>query len=343
MGASYDKGLILYRQRRWRDAAEYFRQELAANPGTRRASSAHAMLALSLVHDRKIEAGHEEAKIAIATDPQAPFPHYAMAHVILARARAAAAKWTLRQRQRPAAEVLRAARDAVNEAVRLQPWSPDFLELKSRLEFDLGNRKASLDALKAGLAIDPRHIGCLHMRTFMLNHTGSLDDAMAELDRALETDPNDVRLHRQRSWMLLQKGDHRAARVSFQAALHLDPNDRRTQIGLQHAKAARIPPYRWMLQLLLWSHLLSNRSALMLAVFAAAFMIGAYRDMLRVELGTAFLLAFIQFWLTLALARLLVPPIRTVQGLLIEYRDRLRAPQAPQAPRDDDEELRTTR
>ena len=76
MGIAYERGNLLYGQKRYAMAADEFRKELATDPNN---ASAMSMLALSLVFDGKREQGLEQARAAVTADPERAFCHYALA------------------------------------------------------------------------------------------------------------------------------------------------------------------------------------------------------------------------------------------------------------------------
>jgi len=80
VGYAYQRGMLLYNQKRYAMAADEFRKELAQNPNS---ALSMAMLALSLVYDRKPNEALTSAQAAIAADPERAFVHYALASVVI--------------------------------------------------------------------------------------------------------------------------------------------------------------------------------------------------------------------------------------------------------------------
>jgi tetratricopeptide (TPR) repeat protein len=287
MGAPYERGLLLFRQERWRQAAEEFRAELAALP---QSVSAHAMLALALVNEKQIEPAFAAAAEAIRLAPQYAFAHYAMAHVLLRRP-SRQRRWWPRLRlsfwlmidAEDAHQRMSASKAAVLEAIRLDPSAPDYFELLAVLEAGLGRWKPALQAAERGLAINPSHLGCANQRVHILNHLGRSDDAREQVDRTLMLDPEYATTHRRRGWLLLQHGQVDEARRHFEDALRLNPNDADAKKGLTNARAARFAPIRWFTQFGLWTNLAVNRPMLVIICILAGLSFGIYRDALHVN------------------------------------------------------------
>src|SRR5437879_1644509 len=118
---AYQRGLVLYHQKRYALAGEEFRKELAANPQN---AWAMAMLGLSLTYDGKGVEGIEQTKHAVAAEPECGFVYYARACALLGPPRGVPiGKWRAYRRR------VREARVPAMEALRLEPRNPDFLAL----------------------------------------------------------------------------------------------------------------------------------------------------------------------------------------------------------------------
>ena len=72
----WQRATLLFHHQRWDLAATELRAVLTAMPVH---ASAHALLALTLVHQDQIAEAETEAQQAIACDPQLPFAHQVMA------------------------------------------------------------------------------------------------------------------------------------------------------------------------------------------------------------------------------------------------------------------------
>src|SRR5579862_8027442 len=82
MGVAYQRGVLLYKQKRYAMAADEFRKDLSETPSS---SLAMSMLALSLTYDDKKDSAIPIAESAIAADPERAFCHYALACTIIGR------------------------------------------------------------------------------------------------------------------------------------------------------------------------------------------------------------------------------------------------------------------
>jgi tetratricopeptide (TPR) repeat protein len=280
MHPAYQKGMVLYRQQRYRQAVEQFREALAASPG---AAPAHAMLALSLLNDKQIEPAYNEAAEALRLSPTYAFGHYAMAYVLLSRPtrrKMRSFRFTLfpsgqldERRRR-----VFAARKSVKRALQVDPYNPDFLEFLAHLEGSLGRWQLSLEAADRGLASNARHVPCANRRAMALHQLGRTDQAKAEIDRALTIDPEHAITHRNRGWVLLQAGDYVAARDHFSESLRVNPLNRSAKVGLSNARACAFPPYRWLVRFVLWSNLAAMRPYLAIAMGASGVTAACLRD-----------------------------------------------------------------
>lgn len=80
----YDKGVILYQQRRFDLAEAEFRKALSENP---QAPYSHAMLAAALSAQGHSERAVKEAQLAIKLDPEIAYSHYILSLSQLATGR----------------------------------------------------------------------------------------------------------------------------------------------------------------------------------------------------------------------------------------------------------------
>src|SRR4051812_20270102 len=193
MGVAYQKGMLLFRQRRWRGAIEQFQAELATDPTS---AGTFSMLALAFVNDQQIEPAFAAARESIQLNPQHAQGHWAMAHVLLRRREKL--RWFQYNsggRQGEQRRRLTAAKAALLEAIRLHPYDANFYELLAAIEGDLRQWQASLEAVERGLAVNPQHVGCANRRALLLNHLGRVGEARSEIDRALRIDPEHALTH----------------------------------------------------------------------------------------------------------------------------------------------------
>ena len=253
MGKSYEKGLVLFRQRRYRQAMEQFQAELAEQPNSLCCMS---MLGLSLLNDKQIDAAHAEVSEAIRIRPQYAFAFYAMAYVQMQKPTRKKRVFQLMLSNSPQEELRRRyklALKSIDQAIALAPRNPDFFALRASLLGAMRYWRAALAAAEVGLQIDPNHIDCANQRAAALRKLGKVHEAESETKRSLTIDPEHPFTHRTRGWLMLHYGKPAQAVRHFTEALRIDPLNRNAKKGLFHAKLANhLPGYRWLLQGLMW-------------------------------------------------------------------------------------------
>jgi tetratricopeptide (TPR) repeat protein len=238
MGIAYQRGMLLYDQKRYAMAADEFRKELAQFPSS---ANAIAMLALSLTYDRKQTEGIEIAKSAVAASPQNAFTHYALACAIVGpglrfgglksfRLFGASARIFAYRRR------LRKAKAPAMEALRLQPRNPDFLALMSGIELDLKHPREALQWANQGLAVMATHVRCNSLRGRALARLGRHYEAREAAKTALSLAPENAATHASSGWTHLQTGDAQTAVQHFSESVRLNPTDPNVHQGLAAAK-----------------------------------------------------------------------------------------------------------
>ncbi len=240
MGIPYQRGMLLYNQKRYGMAADEFRKELAVNP---QSALAMGMLALSLNYDRKPAEAMGPARDAIACDPDRGFVHYVMACVMIGPP----IRWTemkvfggirIMGRLWPYRRRLRKAKKPAMEAIRLDPHNVDFLALMSAIELDLRHYRQCLEWAEKGLAIRPNHVRCTNLRARALAKLGRANEARQTVQGALALDPESASTHYHGGWTHLQTGDPAKAVEHFRESVRLNPNDQSAHNGLKAAQKA---------------------------------------------------------------------------------------------------------
>lgn len=208
MGVAYQRGMVLYHQRRFAMAVEEFRRELQEVPAN---AWAHGMLAFCLAGDQKFDEAIASAQRGIEAAPQLPFAHYALATAVVRK------PWQrpmrlFRLSSRSAdrsryVKQLKRGRKSCLEAIRLNPSYADALGFLAAIEFDLQRFRQSLDASERGLRADPNHVFCANIRGRALHELGEWDAAHNALDRALTVNPESEITHTSRGWLRLGLGD----------------------------------------------------------------------------------------------------------------------------------------
>jgi len=330
MGAAYQKGMLLFHQRRWRAAAEQFQLELADNP---RSAVTLSMLALSLVNDQRLEDAYNAASEAILVGPEHAQGYWAMANVVVRRKRPR--RWlqyspTLQRRD--LRRRLEGGKMFVREAIRLYPFEPTFYEMLSAIEADLHHWQASLDAAESGLQVNPQHLGCANRRAMLLHTLGRSGEARAEIDRAIGINPEHALTHRNRGWVLLQAGLVDEAREHFESSLRLNPTDTRAQAGLREARRARVAPYRWMLRFFLWANRPMNRWLLITFAVIAGLLSGVNEDRVHMHRPWNVAAALAESAAVTAVAFALVAAVRRMRARWRGRASRLGPAQAVEGP-----------
>lgn len=216
---------------RWRDAAELWRQALAADPAD---GLAHARLAICLINLDDPVAARREARAAIEHAPDSAFAHWAAGMVAL-------------RDDRPGE-----AEAAAAEALRLDPDDPDHHLLLAAILLRADRAAEALARCEAGLACDPEHAGLVDLRATLLTRLGRRDEAEETIRAALQRDPEDAEQHANLGWARLTAGDHAAAGTHFAEALRLDPDNGYARQGLVESLKARHGIYRLFLAYTLW-------------------------------------------------------------------------------------------
>jgi len=240
MGIPFQRGSLLYDQKRYAMAAEEFRKELSQNPNS---GVALSMLALSLTYDHKNKEGIEQAKAAIAANPQRAFAHYALACAIVGPPlgwskvrsfrlfRATGRMLAYRRR-------IRKAKSAAMEAIRLDPRNPDYLALMSGISLDLRRPKEALRWASEGLQAQADHVRCTNLRGRALAKLGRVHEAREAVQSALALAPQSATTHASSAWTHLQTGDANRAVEHFTESVRLNPTDVNVQQGLKTARRA---------------------------------------------------------------------------------------------------------
>jgi tetratricopeptide (TPR) repeat protein len=222
--ARVERALVLLGQGRAELAERELRQALAVEPGDARA---HAYLARCLVEQERNEEAQRSAESAVRLDPESAFAHCTLADVLWERGRAAEAI------------------EEVMEAIGLDPFKPDYRAKLAEISFFGLNRPLdSLAAAEAGLALDPEHVWCGHLRAFALLELRRPAEAAVAAGAILRRAADDPMAHAIRGWALLDTKDRTGAEEHFRTALRLDPGSRWAQEGLRSSLRARYAGYR---------------------------------------------------------------------------------------------------
>lgn len=240
------RAMILQQQRRFAEAEEQWRQAIMATPQEGRL---HAMLAFCMMQreggeapPKVLDEAQGEAQAAIGMTPDDAFAHFVLAQVLFRRNR------------------IHDAADAIGEAIRLDPYDPDYFSLRGWIRMEQRDWRGALHAAEQGLAIDAEHPNCNNLRAMALVKLGRRAEAGQTIDSTLARDPDDAFTHANRGWALLHENKPTDALHHFREALRLDPTSEWARAGIVEALKARNPIYRWMLAYFLWMGRLSGQA-----------------------------------------------------------------------------------
>ena len=208
-------------------AEKELRQALVSQPND---SNCHALLAICLLERKQYTDATDEAAQAIHLAPDNSFSHYVMAEVMYHRNR------------------YEESRQAVDVAIGLDPYDPDYFALAAAIDLEQKNWKAALKSAKQGLEVQPDHVRCINLRAMALTKLGRTDEAKHSIDVALLNAPEDSYTHANQGWTLLNQSKPTDAMNHFKEALRLDPNSEFARAGIVEAMKARNIIYRWLLQ-----------------------------------------------------------------------------------------------
>lgn len=237
---SFQRGVVLFEQKRWRQAVQEFSRFLEDHPLD---SDGHAYLGMCLVHDKDYVGAAVVAARAVACDPSSSYAHYA-ASVVAQRSNR-----------------LEEAERAISAALELDATNPAYLGSAAFLALALKDWSRALDLAVRGLEVDPLHSTCYDARAMALIHMGQSVDAMEQLRERLREFPEDAETLTTMGWAALHQGDVDLAVRSFSEALRIDAMQELAREGLLEGLKARNPIYARMLRYFMWTRRLRHEEA----------------------------------------------------------------------------------
>jgi tetratricopeptide (TPR) repeat protein len=237
MSSALVRAQLLFQHSRYAEAEKELRRALGESPNE---AAAHALLAICLAEQDKLEEAQYTAEEAITLEPDWAYAHHCRSVVLEHRKRYAEAEASAR------------------EAVRLEPLDPDYRARLAATLFTQRKWQPACDAATEGLALDADHQACNHLRSMALTKLGRQSEAVASTDELLARDADNPMAHTNKGWALLHQGKPREALEHFREALRIAPTYEYAQQGIVEALKARNPIYRWMLAYFLWMARLSN-------------------------------------------------------------------------------------
>jgi Tfp pilus assembly protein PilF len=167
------------------------------------------------------------AKEAIQLDPESDYGHWVWARV-------------LSDRNRPDEAI-----EAIQEALRIDPFDADYLAFVSEQRYYLQQYQPSLQAANEGLAVDPNHTWCARLRALCLMALGRRKEAVVTMNSALEAAPEDGRVHLVQGLAQLENRRPKSAITHFLEALRIEPELEGAREGIVEALKARSWLFRW--------------------------------------------------------------------------------------------------
>jgi Tfp pilus assembly protein PilF len=229
MGRHYQRGIVLFRQKRYGQAVDEFRQELAENIDD---PWSHAMRALCLVECNRHRDAVEEAKLGVKSAPDDGYCLYALAFVCYRRVLHQHAPDDIPR-------FLNQPKQTIRDAIQRDPKNTAYFELLGRILDMQGQLDEAVKAARNGLAIDPRDEGCSNLLADLLLDLGRKQEAALTLQSALQNNPENARTHCNRGWTYLHQRLPDKASEHFQQALRIDPLLKSARTGLVAALKGR--------------------------------------------------------------------------------------------------------
>jgi len=213
VGVGYERARLLYKMRRYKQAAELLLRDLADAPDDART---RVFLSTCLCQDEDHEGAAEQAAQAIRLRPNLAKAHFASAWNLFVQGR----KTEGAQRER----LLERSRVSLEEALRLKPEDPSYFAKLAEIHLWAGRLSEMLVAAEQGLALDARHLRCPEWRIRALYKLGRFDEAESALQAALVMAPDCSWVQCFLGCMHHRHGRRRPSREAFHEALRLEPN-----------------------------------------------------------------------------------------------------------------------
>jgi len=243
MGASYEKALILYQQKRFELARDELAKDLSEAPNSARA---HALMSLCLISEKKYKLAREAAERAIAIDPQSSFAHHALAQTFYFDE-----KYTCRREsisQNKPVELrrrgLKMAAASAREALRLAPTDAGIHGIMAFILHDMGKPRACMREALEGLRFDPTNAGCLRAQALAARSLERIKDAVSVSAKAVSAHPQGAIEHAIHGRMLLLAGRRDEGQAHLDEAMRLDPTARYVRSAYLDGLRMGYWPYR---------------------------------------------------------------------------------------------------
>ena len=222
---------LLMTQSRYLPAIEELGQYLAHEPED---SGAHAMMAVSYAQIGNNAEALRWADLAVRLDPNSGYCHWARAFVLEKN------------------EKYKEAEESALEALRVDPFEPDFYSMLGHIRMEQKNWTGAVEAAEHGLSLDAEDSACINIRAFALLRQGKKDHADAAIHSALVNNPEDAVSHANQGWICLGRGEQERALSHFKEAIRLDPSLDSARQGILESLANKYIVYRYLYQYFEW-------------------------------------------------------------------------------------------
>lgn len=241
-----ERGKLLYEVHRYREALAQFVEHLKEYADDARAMAWAALCWVKLGDKQRAQLVAEQA---ISMDPDQVFAHLAYVQVLRARNK------------------LAEAREAIREALKLDPGRPDILGTAAALACDQKKWAEALELCQQGLEQNPRDENCQHARAWALVNLGRVEEAKDCIHSMLADHPEDADCYGYLGYAALRQGKREEALEAFSTALKIDPENESSREGFLNALRMSYPLYGLVVRYLMWVSSLSSRVrwAMMLA------------------------------------------------------------------------------
>ncbi|UOQ55062.1 tetratricopeptide repeat protein [Hymenobacter cellulosivorans] len=212
---------------RWQEAVQHLlavhrpqqaetllRQQLVRHP---REIYAHVLLAAALYQQARYPEARTAAQDALALDPATSEAHYLLCLIC------------------SQLNLVPAMVEAIDEALRLQPWNPKYLGARAQVYLGFNQPAEAQRVAELGLAYDPTHAGCRLQRAEALQQQSKWDDLAVALGQLRQAHPTLPAAYRMLGREALRREQFAQAQLHYQEVLRLAPNDPEALAGASQA------------------------------------------------------------------------------------------------------------
>lgn len=231
---------LLMESSRYQEAQEELRRALSIAPDN---ETAHALSAINLSMTKDHISAVHHGENAVASAPELPFTHYALAIALYNADR------------KPEAEKV------IRGAIRLDPFDADLRALLAQIHLWNKDWDLALKEAEEGLQADAEHVECLNVRAIALRQLNRKEESGAVIEHTLRVAPDNTSALVNLGWNRIEQGKHREALEHFREALRLEPENEAARFGVLEALKSGNPVYRVILRYFLWMSKISDKAS----------------------------------------------------------------------------------